>query len=89
MSLVGYTSGGSPIFHNNPKSQHKTRQGKPLFDCSADPRHRLTQNQAKSTGYFCNHCGAPLKARAHKIAELEALARSLGFDVVAKAEGRS
>ncbi len=76
---IGYTPGGSPIFTggvSNPRTGGKT-----LYECSADPRHKLTTNQARSKGYYCSHCGKPLKVRAQKIQELEAMAKSLGATI--------
>lgn len=78
--FIGNTPGGSPIFFNNPRKSNGS-YGKTLYACSMDERHKLTKNQARSSGYRCTHCGADLKVRAQKIAELRASARSLGFKI--------
>jgi transcription initiation factor IIE alpha subunit len=82
MSIIGYTSGGSPIFSSGPTKSHRVSREKTLYECSADTRHKLTKNQASSKGYMCSHCGAPLKVREQKIKELEKLAKSLGANIV-------
>lgn len=61
-----------------------SKQGNPLFNCSADSRHRLTKNQAKSSGWTCTHCGAPLNAKQEKLDELETMAKQLGYKLVKK-----
>ena len=83
MSLIGYTSGGSPIFAGGSSKKSYTK-GKTLYECSANSKHKLTKNQAKSNGYFCSHCGEPLKIRAEKLKELSSLAKSLGVILVYK-----
>lgn len=83
MSMIGHTPGGSSIFSpSGPKKSN--RKGKVFYTCRDDPLHKLTPNQAKSSGYTCTHCGADLKVKATKIAELTAMAQSLGFDIVRK-----
>lgn len=85
MSLIGYTSGGSPIFSTNyvgSGKKYNSPKGKTLYECSSDSRHKLTKNQAKSSGYFCTHCGEPLKVRAEKLKELASLAKSLNVMLV-------
>lgn len=79
---IGSTPGGSPIFTGS-ASKPRTRS-KILYECSADSRHKLTANQAKSKGYYCSHCGEPLKVRAQKIQELKAMAKSLGATITWK-----
>jgi len=81
--LIGSTSGGSPVFAQS-RNLYQHTYGKTLYECSADARHKLTANQARSSGYFCTHCGKPLKARAQKIQELEAMAKSLGATITWK-----
>lgn len=76
--LIGHTPGGSPIYSNVGGGSSTRHRGKTLYQCSADARHKLTANQARSSGFYCTHCGKPLKARAQKIKELEAAAHSLG-----------
>lgn len=78
--FIGTTPGGSPIFTGGGRSKPHSR-GKTLYECSADARHKLTTNQARSSGYYCTHCGEPLKVRAQKIKELEAMAKSLGATI--------
>jgi transcription initiation factor IIE alpha subunit len=78
--LLGHTPGGSPIYFSGPslgRSRSKT-----LYACSADERHKLTKNQARSSGYVCTHCGADLCVKAEKVRELQALAKSLGYSVI-------
>lgn len=78
--LLGHTPGGSPIYFKGPslgRSRSKT-----LYACSADERHKLTKNQARSSGYVCTHCGADLCVKVEKVRELEALAKSLGYSVI-------
>lgn len=82
MSLIGYTSGGSPIFFGGSKKPSGNNKGKVLYGCTKNSRHRLTKNQAAKNGYMCNHCGAPLKVRDNKIRELESLAKILGAKIV-------
>ncbi len=77
MTFIGTTPGGSPIFTGGGKSKPRSH-GKTLHECSADAQHKLTPNQARSNGYYCTHCGKPLKVRAEKIKEFEAMAKSLG-----------
>ena len=55
----------------------RKKAGKVLYTCSANKQHRITKNTAKNSGYMCTMCGAPLKVRAQKMAELEALKRTL------------
>lgn len=74
------TSGGLPIFYNVGGRNHGYKS-RVLYECSADPRHKLTKNQARSNGFYCTHCRNPLKARAHKVQELEAMAKSLGATI--------
>lgn len=76
MSILGYTSGGSPIF----SGPHKTKKvkSKPLYKCSADERHKLTKKQAEKSNYFCTHCGAELKVRKAKREEYSKLGSILG-----------
>lgn len=76
--ILGHTSGGSPIFYNV-GSKRTGQIGKTLYVCSADERHKLTKNQARSSGYRCTHCGADLKVKAQKLAELQSEATRLGF----------
>lgn len=76
--LIGHTPGGSPIYYNV-GSKARTSRGKTLYACSADERHKLTKNQARSSGYRCTLCGADLKVRAQKMAELRIEAARLGF----------
>lgn len=64
MSILGYTSGGSPIFSGPYKT--KKVKSKPLYKCSADERHKLTKKQAEKSNYLCTHCGAELKVRKAK-----------------------
>lgn len=82
MSIIGHTSGGSPIFAPSTNKISKGYKGKTLYDCSINPRHRLSANQAKTNGYWCTHCGAPLKVRAQKLEELRSLAKHMGFNIV-------
>jgi transcription initiation factor IIE alpha subunit len=77
--LLGHTSGGSPIYVNGPslgRSRSKT-----LYRCSVNEQHKLTKNQARSSGYSCTHCGADLAVKAEKVRELQALAKSLGYAI--------
>ena len=76
--FLGHTSGGSPIYYNV-GSKPNANRGKTLYACSADERHKLTKNQARSSGYRCTHCGADLKVKAQKLAELKSEAAHLGF----------
>jgi len=78
--FIGRTSGGSPIYYNV-ESRANTNRGKTLYACSADERHKLTKNQARSSGYRCTHCGADLKVRKEKIKQLEQDAKVLGLRV--------
>lgn len=82
MVWVGQTAGGSPIFAPSGRSGVIPRQGRTLYNCSADPRHRLTKNQAKNSGYHCTHCGAPLAVFKQKRIELENMARAMGMKLV-------
>lgn len=82
--ILGHTSGGSPIFYNVGSKSHNPK-GKTLYACSADERHKLTKNQARSSGYRCTHCGADLKVKAQKLAELRSEAAHLGY-VLTKVE---
>jgi transcription initiation factor IIE alpha subunit len=77
---IGYTAGGSPIYVKGPSLSRS--RSKTLYRCSADDRHKLTKNQARSSGYMCTHCGAELAVKAEKVRELEALASSLGYNIV-------
>lgn len=81
--MVGYTPGGSPIFHNVP-GKTRANKSRVLYECSNDPRHKLTKNQARSNGYNCSHCQHPLKVKPQKIQELKDMARSLGATIVWK-----
>jgi transcription initiation factor IIE alpha subunit len=82
MSTIGYTPGGSPIFAPNLGGNRlQSRKGKQLNVCSADERHKLTNNQAASNGYMCSHCGAELKVRKNKLIELHTLAKELGLTI--------
>ena len=81
--MIGHTPGGSPIFLPRVPRKHGP-QGKTMHACSVNEGHRLTVKQAKSSGFMCTHCGADLKVRKQKISELQALARSLGFDLIPK-----
>jgi transcription initiation factor IIE alpha subunit len=82
MVWVGQTSGGSPIFAPSGRSGVQHSRGRTLYDCSRDPRHRLTKNQAKSSGYHCTHCGAPLAVFKQKRVEMENMVRALGMKLV-------
>lgn len=80
--MLGYTSGGSPIFYSQKKTRGLSKpKGKTRYTCSVDERHKLSPNQAKSSGYLCSHCGADLKVRKQKVLELHQLAKSLGYDL--------
>ena len=76
--FIGHTPGGSPIYYNV-GSKARTSRGKTLYACSADERHKLTKNQARSSGYRCTHCGADLKVRAQKLKELRVEAARFGL----------
>lgn len=76
--FIGHTSGGSPIFYNV-GSKPNGKRGRTLYKCSADERHKLTQNQARASGYRCTHCGADLRVRAQKLAELKTEAEYFGY----------
>lgn len=76
--VIEHTPGGSPIYYNVGRKPH-SHKGKTLYVCSADERHKLTKNQARSSGYRCTHCGADLKVKAQKLAELKSEAAHLGF----------
>lgn len=78
--FIGRTPGGSPIYYNV-GSKARTSRGKTLYACSADERHKLTKNQARSSGYRCTHCGADLKVKAQKLAELQTEAKYLGYTI--------
>lgn len=78
--LIGRTSGGAPVFTGKIGST-RGFQGKVMYECSSDARHKLTKNQARSSGYMCTHCKSPLKVRAEKIKELESMATSLGATI--------
>ena len=83
MVWVGQTSGGSPIFAPSGRSGvYRGGGGRTLYDCSRDPRHRLTKNQAKNSGYHCTHCGAPLAVFKQKRVEMENMVRALGMKLV-------
>lgn len=76
--LAGYTSGGSPIFYNT-YTNRSSKGKRVLYSCSADERHRLTKNQAQSSGYCCTMCGADLKVKKQKLQELQNEAARLGY----------
>jgi transcription initiation factor IIE alpha subunit len=76
--ILGRTSGGSPIYYNLGRKSY-SKAGKTLYACSADERHKLTKNQARSSGYRCTHCGADLKVRAQKLQEVYIEAQRLGI----------
>lgn len=61
MSLMGYTSGGSPIFSGPFGKRAASKPSKKYYICSLDSKHKLTKNQAKCSGGFCVHCGAWLQ----------------------------
>lgn len=61
MSLMGYTSGGSPIFSGVSSKRSTTTHSKKYYICSLDSKHKLTKNQAKGSGGFCSHCGSWLQ----------------------------
>lgn len=71
MSIVGYTSNGSPIFFGgtNP-SKRKSKKKSPNYKCTFDETHKTPEGVAKKNKYICNHCGADLKVKANKIKEL-------------------
>lgn len=75
---IAFTSGGSPIIRGPSTKKVKS---KPLYKCSKDERHKLTTSQARSSGWWCTHCGAELRVRKDKISELNRLADELGFKV--------
>lgn len=78
--MINHTPGGSPIFYNL-GGKNRGHTSKVLYACSADERHKLTKNQARSNGYRCSHCGADLKVRAQKVQEVLAEAKRLGLKV--------
>lgn len=71
-----FTNGGSPI-HYNAKRFFPKHHTKTLYECSKDSRHKLTKNQASSSGYYCTHCGSELKVRQQKLEEFRKLNKSL------------
>lgn len=75
------TPGGSPIFYNVGGRNHGYKS-RVLYACSADERHKLTKNQARSNGYRCSMCGADLKVRKQIIEQISAEAKRLGFKLV-------
>jgi len=39
----------------------------------------MTYRQATASKWYCQHCGAPLAVRAHRIREMHRMATSLGY----------
>lgn len=54
--MVGYTSGGSPIFYSIGKTKKKKRNNK-VFKCKLC-NHGTTKNQLKLNGGHCQKCKA-------------------------------
>jgi PHP family Zn ribbon phosphoesterase len=74
-----YPPGGSPIHFTGQKvtpKKGKTRH--PCTGCTATS----SPNQAKAKNYNCSHCGSALKCKKQKLNELQALAKSLGYEII-------
>ena len=82
--MINYTPGGSPIFAPRISQKPNGPQGKIMYACILDENHKLSAKKAAASGYMCSRCGAELKVRKVKIAEMHSLAQSLGFAVTAR-----